>query len=56
MAVDKQALIERFLAEGDVEKAEKADELPERIDPVEHAALLAELGVDPSLLLSPEEG
>ena len=51
MEIDKQTLIERFLAEGDIDKAERADrDLPDRIDPAVHADTLRALGMDAGLL------
>lgn len=53
MLLDKAALVEQFLAAGDIEGAERADaELPDRIDPSEHAQTLRDLGIDPGLLLT----
>ena len=53
MRIDKQQLIERFISAGELEKAERADsELPDQIDPAEHAQVLQELGLDAGLLLT----
>ena len=53
MRIDKQQLIERFLTAGELEKAEQADrDLPDQIDPVEHAETLKALGLDAGLLLT----
>jgi hypothetical protein len=53
MRIDKQQLIERFLADGKLDDAERADrELPDSIDPVEHEDVLRSLGLDPGLLLT----
>ena len=53
MHIDKQQLIEQFLAAGDIEKAERADqELPDRLDPAEHADTLQSLGLNAGLLLT----
>lgn len=53
MQIDKQQLIEQFLAAGRVEEAERADrDLPDRFDPAEHAATLRSLGLDAGLLLT----
>ncbi|MBA2729171.1 MAG: hypothetical protein H0U48_00230 [Euzebyaceae bacterium] len=52
MRIDKQQLIERFLADGELDKAEQADQLPDQIDPAEHHEALKALGVDPGLLLT----
>ncbi len=53
MRIPKSHLIEQFLAEGDVERAERADrELPDEIDPTADADTLQSLGIDPTLLLT----
>ncbi len=53
MLLDKSVLVEQFLAAGRPEDAERADaELPDRVDPAEHAELLSQLGLDPGLLLT----
>lgn len=52
MHIPKAHLIEQFLAAGDLEKAERADRLPEQIDPAAHADELRELGLDPGLLMT----
>ena len=53
MHIDKQQLIERFLATGDLDKAEAADlALPDQVDPAEHAEVLRGLGIDAGLLLT----
>lgn len=53
MHIDKQQLIERFLATGDLDKAEEADlALPDQVDPAEHAEVLRKLGIDAGLLLT----
>jgi hypothetical protein len=51
--IDKQRLIEQFIASGRLDAAERADrELPDRIDPAEHADTLKSLGLDAGLLLT----
>jgi hypothetical protein len=53
MHIDKQQLIERFLAAGELDKAERADrDLPDQVDPSEHAETLRALGLDAGLLLT----
>ena len=53
MHIDKQQLIERFINAGELDKAERADsELPDQIDPSEHAEVLQSLGLDAGLLLT----
>jgi hypothetical protein len=52
MRVDKAYLIEQFIAAGDLDKAERADQLPDQIDPEAHAEELRALGLDPGLLLT----
>lgn len=53
MHIDKQQLIEQFLAAGDIDKAERADaQLPDRFDPTEHAETLHSLGLNAGLLLT----
>lgn len=53
MRLDKQHLIEQFIAAGDLERAEIADrDLPDLIDPTEHADTLRTLGLDPGLLMT----
>ena len=52
MRVDKTFLIEQFIAAGDLDKAERADQLPDQIDPEAYAEELRALGLDPGLLLT----
>ena len=53
MHIDKQQLIEQFLAAGDIDKAERADaQLPDQFDPTEHAETLQSLGLNAGLLLT----
>jgi hypothetical protein len=52
MRVDKAHLIEQFIAAGDLDKAERADLLPDQIDPEAYAEELRALGLDPGLLLT----
>ncbi|HVM20876.1 MAG TPA: hypothetical protein VM307_13025 [Egibacteraceae bacterium] len=53
MRIEKQQLIEQFIAAGDLERAERADrELPDHIDPAEHEAVLADLGLNAGLLMT----
>jgi hypothetical protein len=51
MQVPKEMVVERVRALGDADAARRAEsELPEKVDPEEHAELLHSLGVDPSEL------
>lgn len=53
MRIDKQQLIEQFIANGDIDKAEQADrDLPDQIDPTAHVDALKALGLDAGLLLT----
>ena len=53
MRIDKQQLIEQFLANGEIDKAEQADrDLPDVIDPSEHAEALKALGLNAGLLMT----
>ena len=53
MQIDKQQLIEQFIAAGQLDVAERADqELPDRFDPAEHAETLKSLGLNAGLLLT----
>ncbi len=53
MRIDKQQLIEQFIAAGQLDVAERADtELPDEFDPTEHADTLKSLGINAGLLLT----
>ena len=53
MQIDKQQLIEQFIAAGQIDVAERADrELPDVFDPAEHADTLKGLGLNAGLLLT----
>ena len=53
MEISKQQLIERFIAAGQLDLAERADrELPDMINPVEHADTLQSLGLNAGLLMT----
>lgn len=53
MRIEKQQLIEQFIAAGQLEHAERADrELPDLVDPAEHADTLQSLGLNAGLLLT----
>jgi hypothetical protein len=52
MRIDKQQLIERFLADGELVGLLGLVQLPDQIDPAEHHEALKALGVDPGLLLT----
>ena len=51
MQLDRQFVIDELKKQGQSDKVQHAlDELPEKIDHEEHAALLEKLGVDPGKL------
>lgn len=53
MEFDKSQIIELLRSQGDTDTAEQANkELPDRVDPEQHAGLLSQLGVDPQDLLA----
>jgi hypothetical protein len=53
MEFDKSQIIELLRSQGDSDKAEQADkQLPDRVDPEQHAGLLSKLGVNPQDLLA----
>ena len=53
MEIDKQQLIEQFIAAGQLDVAERADrELPDMFNPAEHAETLRSLGLNAGLLLT----
>ena len=52
MQIPKAHLIEQFLAAGDLDKADRADRLPDQVDPMTHGDELRELGLDPGLLMT----
>ncbi len=53
MQIDKQQLIEQFIAAGQLDVAEQADrELPDMVDPAQHADTLKSLGLNAGLLLT----
>ena len=53
MEFDKSQIIELLRSQGDNDKAEQADkQLPDRVDPEQHAGLLSKLGVNPQDLLA----
>jgi hypothetical protein len=52
MRISKAHLIEQFLAAGDIDKADRADRLPDDIDPLVHGDELRALGLDPGLLMT----
>jgi hypothetical protein len=52
MEIDKSQIIELLKSQGDHDKAQQADsQLPDKVDPQEHADLLSRLGIDPQDLL-----
>lgn len=51
MEFDKQFVIDELKKQGKSERVQKAlDELPEKVDHNQHAALLERLGIDPGQL------
>ena len=51
MKIDKQFVIDELKKQGESAQAQKAlDELPAKIDPEQHAALLVKFGIDPGQL------
>lgn len=53
MEIDKQQLIEQFIAAGQLDVAERADrELPDMFNPAEHAETLKSLGLNAGLLMT----
>lgn len=51
MQLDKQFVLDELKKEGDSAKVQQAlDELPEKVDHEQHAALLMKLGIDPGKL------
>ena len=56
MEIDKQQLIEQFIAAGQLDVAERADrELPDMFNPAEHAETLKSLGLNAGLLMTQAE-
>jgi hypothetical protein len=52
MQIDKSQVIELLQSKGETDKVAQAQaELPEQVDPEQHADLLVELGIDPQELL-----
>jgi hypothetical protein len=52
MTIDKSQIIELLKSRGEHDKASEADsQLPDQVDPQEHAGLLQKLGIDPQDLL-----
>ena len=52
MHLDKQFVLDELKKEGQSEKVQRAlDELPDKIDHEQHAALLTKLGLDPGKLV-----
>lgn len=51
MKFDKQFVLDELKKEGDGAKVQQAlDELPEKVDHEQHAAVLMKLGIDPGKL------
>lgn len=51
MQIDKQQILDLLRSKGDNQKADQAQqELPDKVDPDQHADLLAKHGVDPQEL------
>ncbi|MCW2868344.1 MAG: hypothetical protein JWR20_2532 [Marmoricola sp.] len=52
MQIDKNQIIELLKSRGEQDKAAQAEsELPDQVDPEQHAGLLEKLGIDPKDLL-----
>ena len=52
MQIDKSQVIELLESKGETDKVAQAQaELPEQVDPEQHADLLVKLGIDPQELL-----
>jgi len=52
MDIDKDKVMAVIRSTGDQNKADQAEkELPDKVDPAQHADLLAKLGVDPKALV-----
>ena len=53
MEFDKSQVLELLRSQGDDAKAEQADqELPDKVDPEQHAGLLSKFGLDPQDLIA----
>ena len=52
MEIDKSQIIEMLKSQGDDDKASQADsQLPDQVDPEQHADLLQKFGLDPQDLI-----
>jgi hypothetical protein len=52
MEIPKEKILELLRSQGDHDKAQKADqELPDQVDPEQHAGILGQLGIDPQDIL-----
>ena len=52
MEIPKEQILEMLRKRGDQDKAEQADrELPDQVDPEQHAGILDKLGLDPKDLM-----
>jgi hypothetical protein len=52
MQIPKEQVLEVLRERGDHDKADQADrELPDQVDPEQHASLLSKFGVDPKELV-----
>lgn len=52
MQIDKQMIIDLLRSRGSDDKAEQAQgQLPDQVDPEQHAGLLGQLGLDPQELI-----
>jgi hypothetical protein len=53
MEIPKDQILQLLRSRGDDQKAEQANsELPDQVDPEQHAGLLQKLGIDPQDILS----
>jgi hypothetical protein len=52
MEIPKEKILELLRSQGDHDKAQQADqELPDQVDPEQHAGILGQLGIDPQDIL-----
>jgi hypothetical protein len=52
MEIPKEKILELLRSQGDHDKAQQADqELPDQVDPEQHAGILDRLGIDPQEIL-----
>lgn len=57
MQIDKTQILELLRSRGQQDQAQQADaQLPQQVDPQEHAGLLQQFGLDPQALISAVAG